>query len=168
MQVGKLTPPHPSQVPNLMYQFADDVNFRLSIVETKDEIAELLAYLHHRFVWIHPFNNGNGRTARLLLNAAAMLKGIEPIQLYHREGEARKEYIEALRKADEGDNRKLTNLIFNELTAFEFCFTQERNDDGLYLWLGNFLIFQCHAAAHHVGNHGCNVGLLAKFGIFFK
>ena len=118
VQVGKLTPPHPSQVPNLMYQCADDVNFRLKLVDKKDEISDLMAYLHHRFVWIHPFNNGNGRTARLLLNAAAMLKGFEPIQLNHREGEARREYIEALRKADGGNMKELTNLIFNKLTAF--------------------------------------------------
>ena len=118
VRVGKLNPPHPSQVPNLMYQYADDLNYRLKFVEEKAEIAELLAYLHHRFVWIHPFNNGNGRTARLLLNAAAMLRGFEPVQLYHREGEARKEYIEALRKADGGDVQALTNLILNELTAF--------------------------------------------------
>ncbi|HAK77166.1 MAG TPA: hypothetical protein DCR35_08515 [Runella sp.] len=118
VQVGKLTPPHPSQVPTLMYQYADDVDFRLNLVNEKGEIAELLAYLHHRFVWIHPFNNGNGRTARLLLNAAAMLKGYEPIQLYHRLGEARKEYINALRAADEGDLNVLTQLIFAELTPF--------------------------------------------------
>ncbi|SEJ73283.1 cell filamentation protein [Dyadobacter sp. SG02] len=118
VQVGKLSPPHPSQVPALMYQYADHVNYRLKRVAKKDEVAELLAYLHHRFVWIHPFNNGNGRTARLLLNAAAMLKGFEPIQLYHREGEARVKYIEALRKGDEGDISALTALILNELTPF--------------------------------------------------
>ncbi|MBO9614674.1 MAG: Fic family protein [Dyadobacter sp.] len=80
--------------------------------------ADLLAYLHHRFVWIHPFNNGNGRTARLLLNAAAMIKGFEPIQLYHREGEARVKYIDALRLADGGDIEVLTALILRELTPF--------------------------------------------------
>lgn len=116
VQVGKLIPPHPSQVPTLMYQFADDINYRLKRVEEKQEIAELLTYLHHRFVWIHPFNNGNGRTARLLLNVAAMLKGFEPIKLYHREGEARAKYIEALRDADHGDMNALTALILVELT----------------------------------------------------
>ena len=85
VQVGKLSLPHPSKVPFLMYQYADEVDFRLKKVSQKEEIANVLAYLHHRFVWIHPFNNGNGRTARLLLNAVAMLKGYEPIQLYHRE-----------------------------------------------------------------------------------
>ncbi|TLV02542.1 Fic family protein [Dyadobacter luticola] len=102
VQVGKLSPPHPSQVPALMYQFADDINYRLKRVEEKQGIAELLTYLHHRFVWIHPFNNGNGRTARLLLNAAAMLKGFEPIKLYHREGEARTKYIGSFEKGRSG------------------------------------------------------------------
>ena len=118
VQVGKLQPPQPMRVPNLMYQYADEVDFRLHAVAQKEEIAEVLAYLHHRFVWIHPFNNGNGRTARLLLNLAAMLKGYEPIQLYHREGNARKEYINALRAADNGDMSLLTQLIFAELTPF--------------------------------------------------
>ncbi|SDD83671.1 Fic/DOC family protein [Dyadobacter soli] len=116
VQVGRHAPPHPSQVPALVYQFSDDLNFRLKRVKEKEEVADLLAYLHHRFVWIHPFNNGNGRTARLLLNAAAMIKGFEPIQLYHREGEARVEYIHALRMADGGDIKTLTALILRELT----------------------------------------------------
>ena len=101
-----------------MYQYADEVNFRLKMVSQKEEIANVLAYLHHRFVWTHPFNNGNGRTARLLLNAVAMLKGYEPIQLYHREGDARTTYISALRAADEGDLEALRKLIFAELTPF--------------------------------------------------
>ncbi|MBI4208502.1 MAG: Fic family protein [Deltaproteobacteria bacterium] len=29
---------------------------------------ELSARLHHRLVWIHPFENGNGRWARLIMN----------------------------------------------------------------------------------------------------
>lgn len=116
VQVGRFSPPHPSQVPPLMYQFADDINYRLKRVEETQDVADLLAYLHHRFVWIHPFNNGNGRTARLLLNAAAMLKGFEPIKLYHREGEARTKYIDALRQADQGDISLLTELILIELT----------------------------------------------------
>jgi len=32
----------------------------------------LVATFHHRFVWIHPFFDGNGRTARLLMNLMLM------------------------------------------------------------------------------------------------
>jgi cell filamentation protein len=116
VQVGKLTPPTAMKIPFLMYQYADDVNYRMKITKNEVEIAELLAHLHHRFVWIHPFNNGNGRTARLLLNLAAMINGYEPIRLYHREGDARVQYIEALRAADVGDMSLLSQLILSELT----------------------------------------------------
>jgi cell filamentation protein len=118
VQVGQLTPPTAAKVPNLMYQYADEVQFKLSITNEKEDLAEALAYLHHRFVWIHPFNNGNGRTARLLLDFAAISKGYEPIQLYHREGEARNLYIDALRSADGGNYEPLSTLILAELTPF--------------------------------------------------
>ena len=118
VQVGKLSPPIFTKVPNLMYQYADEVDFKLSTSSKKEELAEIFAYLHHRFVWIHPFNNGNGRTARLLLDFAALSKGYEPIYLYHREGEARKNYIDALRKADEGNYKALSTMILTKLTPF--------------------------------------------------
>jgi cell filamentation protein len=118
VQVGKLNPPTFAKVPNLMYQYADEIDFRLSISHETEQLAEVFAYLHHRFVWIHPFNNGNGRTARLLLDFAALLKGYEPIRLYHREGEARMAYIATLQAADEGNYQPLSQLILKELTPF--------------------------------------------------
>ena len=33
------------------------------------------AIAHHRFVWIHPFGNGNGRTVRLLTYAMLLKAG---------------------------------------------------------------------------------------------
>jgi cell filamentation protein len=118
VQVGKLNPPVYTKVPNLMYQYAEEVDFRLSLNDEKEQLASVFAYLHHRFVWIHPFNNGNGRTARLLLDFAALYKGYEPINLYHREGEARMIYIEALRSADVGNYEPLSELILPKLTPF--------------------------------------------------
>lgn len=118
VQVGKLNPPTFTKVPNLMYQYADEVDFKLGSTTEKEALAEIFAYLHHRFVWIHPFNNGNGRTARLLLDFAALLKGYEPIQLYYRDGKARSVYIEALRAADNGNYEPLSKLILKELTPF--------------------------------------------------
>ena len=117
VQVGNHVPPGPARIPNLMYQFSEELDFRLKSAKNRAELEDTLAWLHHRFVWIHPFNNGNGRTARLLLNAAALLNGYRPLQLYHREGESRKIYIEAIRQADTGDLSALRSLISKELTA---------------------------------------------------
>ena len=58
------------------------------------------AQLHKRFVFIHPFKDGNGRIARLLLNTALIQDGylvavIPPVLRY--------EYIELLEKAHRDD-----------------------------------------------------------------
>src|SRR5699024_1676003 len=54
------------------------------------------ALLHTRFVGIHPFIDGNGRTARLLLNLELMKDGYPPVII---KVENRLEYYEALDKA---------------------------------------------------------------------
>lgn len=56
-------------------EYADElINF---INESRDEKYKLLsmAIAHHRFAWIHPFMNGNGRTVRLLTYAMLMSQG---------------------------------------------------------------------------------------------
>lgn len=119
LKVGIFVPPTFHSIPNLIYQYADEVKFKSAKVMNENELADLLTYVHHRFVYIHPFNNGNGRTARLLMNFIAMVKGYKPIQLYHREGEDRKIYIDAIRKGDKGNTESLKQLILKELQPFQ-------------------------------------------------
>jgi Fic family protein len=38
----------------------------------------LAAIFHHRFVWIHPFFDGNGKTVRLVMNLILMRSGFPP------------------------------------------------------------------------------------------
>ncbi len=118
VQVGSLVLPKPHEIPILMRTLCDDVQFRMQFELSKPELAELMSQFHHRFVAIHPFNNGNGRTARMLSNLLGMLKGYNPVRLYEPEGEARKTYISALRSADLGDLTALRGLIENQLTKF--------------------------------------------------
>ncbi len=116
--VGQLIPPQPNQILQLMYQFIDQLNFKISVSKTRDEHIECLVFSHYEFIRIHPFNNGNGRTGRLVMNIVAMKLGYQPLELYHREGESRKIYIEAMKTADNGNFTKLTALIAEELSAF--------------------------------------------------
>jgi cell filamentation protein len=61
--VGQLTPPEPTQVLQLMYQFIDNLNFKISNALLHPALcAETLTFAHYEFVRVHPFNNGNGRT----------------------------------------------------------------------------------------------------------
>jgi cell filamentation protein len=115
--VGQIEPPDPAKIPNLMYQYFDDLNFKVSHSKIKSEHIQTLAYGHYEFVRIHPFNNGNGRTGRLVMNLMALKFGYQPLELYFREGESRSKYIEALRQADKGDIDSLKILIERELTV---------------------------------------------------
>jgi Fic family protein len=70
------------------------------------------AIFHHRFVWIHPFFDGNGRTVRLIFNLLYMKQGFPPAIILKND---RKKYYEALNKANDGDYSKLLLLILQAL-----------------------------------------------------
>lgn len=80
---------------------------------SKNEIVDGLAEFHHRFVLIHPFLDGNGRVARLLLDQAArellnMRVGRELVS-------NTAAYYESLQSADRGDRNALRELILASL-----------------------------------------------------
>src|SRR5438093_4378069 len=58
--------------------------------------VEIAARFHHRFTEIHPFDDGNGRMSRLLMNLMLMQAGYPPVVI--RIGE-RDQYLAALRRA---------------------------------------------------------------------
>ena len=67
------------------------------------------AWLHHRFVQIHPFQDGNGRVARALTGAVFLKAGY--LVLVIRDEEHRERYINALEAADDGDLKPLVDLF---------------------------------------------------------
>lgn len=82
-------------------------------VETQAAHPLLVATLfHHRFTHIHPFDDGNGRMARALMNVILMREGFPPAVI--KTGQ-RAEYVVALRKADGGDSGDLLRLVGNSL-----------------------------------------------------
>ena len=66
------------------------------------------AWLHHRFVRTHPFQDGNGRVSRLLM-AWAYLKRSFPAPVITAEGKSA--YVNALELADGGDLKALSDYI---------------------------------------------------------
>jgi fido (protein-threonine AMPylation protein) len=71
-------------------------------------IIEDLARLHAGFERIHPFPDGNGRVGRLALTHLLVRMGYPPAII---EREERRTYLNALRRADEGDCGPLTELL---------------------------------------------------------
>lgn len=116
--VGQLIPTKPTLILQAMYQFIDNLNFKISISKSKNEHIDCLVYCHYEFIKIHPFNNGNGRTGRILMNIVAMKFGYQPLELYKRVGESRKFYISAMKNADNGNYDLLNKLISEELISF--------------------------------------------------
>ncbi len=66
------------------------------------------AWLHHRFVQIHPFQDGNGRVARALATLVMIRAGWLALVVTDA---VRSEYIEALEAADGGDLAPLVKLF---------------------------------------------------------
>lgn len=83
--------PNPLKVPALMSEFIIWLNGK-----NNQHPARIAADAHFRFVTIHPFTDGNGRTARLLMNLLLMQEGYPPALI---KKEDRLKYINAIEKA---------------------------------------------------------------------
>ena len=79
-------------------------------------VQESAIRLHHRMVVIHPFVNGNGRHARLLADVLLYNHDLPRIKWRGSEldtpGEARANYLQALRAADQGNYALLLSLAW--------------------------------------------------------
>ena len=99
--VGSHTPPHFREVPNLMDRFFSVIHENWGLFASP---TLLPAYALWRMNWIHPFVEGNGRTARaacyylLCMRQGRLLPGRKIVPERIREN--RQPYIEALRAAD--------------------------------------------------------------------
>lgn len=66
-------------------------------------------WFHHAFTTIHPFQDGNGRVARLLASLILIKHGLFPFTVLREEAKVR--YIDALEKADEGEPQPLVDYF---------------------------------------------------------
>ncbi|WP_103914305.1 Fic family protein [Halpernia humi] len=103
---ANFVPPNALKVSSLIDELIDWVN--------SADLNPLIkaAIFHHRFVWIHPFFDGNGRTARLLFNLIFMKLGFPPAIILKND---RKKYYDALNKANQQDYSKILLLVLQAL-----------------------------------------------------
>ena len=105
---ANFTPPNALKVYDLM---KDLVSWTNENPLGLNDIA-LATVFHHRFVHIHPFSDGNGRTVRLAMNLLLMRKGFPPAIILKND---RKKYYAALNQANNGKYEKLTLLMIQAL-----------------------------------------------------
>jgi len=99
---ARINPPNYLKIVNLMGEYIQNIE-KLRIQSIKKA-----AFIHHEFVRIHPFIDGNGRVARLLTNFYLMKNGYPPIVI---KKEDRKKYYKTLNKADQGDFSDFATFI---------------------------------------------------------
>lgn len=98
----KKSPPDFSKVPKLM----DELLKRAT--EMDENPIAAASFLHHGLVDVHPFSDGNGRVARLIMNLHLMKHGYPPTVLMK---EDRRRYYDYLAKADDGNLNPFVNFI---------------------------------------------------------
>ena len=90
--------PNWRKVPDLMSGFIRELTTANGL-----HPVELAAEAHYQLVTIHPFVDGNGRTARLLMNLILMQQGYPPALIRKRD---RLRYIQSLEKAQLGGSKE--------------------------------------------------------------
>jgi len=121
VKVGRHIPPEHDDLPRFMARF--DQAYQSPMLSKLRKIQTVGA-VHHRFLWIHPFLDGNGRVARLMSHALFKRLGIGTSLWSVARGFARDEarYKALLAQADEpreGDRDGRGNLTQRGL--IEFC-----------------------------------------------
>lgn len=96
----------PAEVPAKMQEL---VAWLLEALDSKElHPLQIATILHHRFVLIHPFGDGNGRTARLLVNYLLLRSGYPPLIV---RTDDKAEYLATLQLADAGDLKPLEQFM---------------------------------------------------------
>lgn len=87
---------------------------------------ELAAMIHAKLTWIHPFEDGNGRTARAIMNWILMKKGYP---MFFIPIEKREEYYTTLEEADKGNFdeyvARMLRLIIDQVRSYGHKYTKE-------------------------------------------
>lgn len=107
-ETGRHAFPSPAVIPSLMGDFA-------AWLGREPDTPETAFTAHRRLVDIHPFNDGNGRSARLLMNLVLIRGGYPPVAV---RPEDRLEYIRSLQEAQAGGGtERFGRLLHTRLDA---------------------------------------------------
>lgn len=115
--VSRHNPPKFYLISQLMVDFIEDTEVRSKNIPKLEnekflfELVSFLAWFHHKFLWIHPFQDYNGRIARLLINVILFNFNLPPIELKVETQQGRNRYVKSLDQADKGNFVELEKII---------------------------------------------------------
>ncbi|WP_019949658.1 Fic family protein [Hymenobacter aerophilus] len=99
--MGASSFPNAQKVPTLVDQLTQQLRQRMATAATLQDQLHIAFDAHQQLVSIHPFNDGNGRTSRLLMNFIQHYFG-QPLTVVFRED--KKEYFAALENSRRTEN----------------------------------------------------------------
>ncbi|MFN3528690.1 MAG: Fic family protein [Bacteroidia bacterium] len=126
---ANFTPPNALKVPDLVEEL---LQWSYGLPESVHLVVKA-ALFHHRFVWIHPYFDGNGRTARLATALLLMQAGYPPAFILVQD---RKRYYAALNAANQGNYQlfvKMMLLAVERSLDLYLAVLEDRTDDFLPL-----------------------------------
>lgn len=97
----------PMEVPKKMEELVSWYNSELD-----EHPIVTSAFLHYKFVCIHPFDDGNGRVSRLIMNYHLMKHGYPPLIIKSAD---KQNYLYALNQADTGDTDAFVKYVTEQL-----------------------------------------------------
>lgn len=98
----------PTETPIMMQELIDWYRSEENAVHP----VNLAAMLHYKFVRVHPFDDGNGRIARLLMNYVLLKNDFPPVVIKSKE---KAQYLRALHAADVGDYETFIEYIAEQV-----------------------------------------------------
>ena len=126
----KATPGHYKKTPNTVIQFDGTIHEYTDPLHVTTEMEKLISWInenidkehglitgavaHYNLVKIHPFDDGNGRGARLLMNLIFIKKRLPPAVIRN---ERRRLYLDTLAKADKGDLEPFVRFVGESLVS---------------------------------------------------
>lgn len=112
---GRIQPVSVSEIFNKIDELNEMIN-KLVVNIDKYDISEYIsevANIHYKLTVLHPFDDGNGRVSRALMNWLLRLKGLCPIYV---DSQNKEEYLHALNRMDAGnDNVDLQIIIVKSI-----------------------------------------------------
>lgn len=126
----KATPGHYKKTPNTVIQLDGTIHEYTAPLHVTTEMEKLISWInenidkkhglitgavaHYNLVKIHPFDDGNGRGARLLMNVIFIKKRLPPAIIRN---ERRRLYLDTLAKADKGDLEPFVRFVGESLVS---------------------------------------------------
>lgn len=116
VSVGDYEPPVYFKLPEMMKNWEEDFNERARFVKNENDHIEVLAWMMHKFLWVYPFFDYNGRVARLLGEIYLLKNNLPAITFM---GIKRNDFAKAMKEATDKNSLDGISKIIKKNLIFK-------------------------------------------------